>query len=86
MRFAKWCLTARSPYSIRFDVVFCRNVLIYFDQPTKTAVLEAIAKIIAPDGFLFLGGAETTIGLTDAFRPEPDQRGLYAPNGSPALT
>ena len=69
-----------------FDVVFCRNVLIYFDQPTKAKVLEAIAKITANDGFLFLGGAETTIGVTEAFRPMPGQRGLYALDGSPALT
>jgi len=69
-----------------FDIVFCRNVLIYFDQETKASVLNAVAKVVAPDGYLFLGGAETTIGLTDAFRPVPGQRGLYAPDGSPALT
>ena len=68
-----------------FDVVFCRNVLIYFDQETKSSVLNAIAKVVARDGYLFLGGAETTIGLTEAFRPVPNQRGLYAPDGSPAL-
>lgn len=69
-----------------FDVVFCRNVLIYFDQETKSSVLNALAKVVASDGYLFLGGAETTIGLTDAFRPVPGQRGLYAPEGAPALT
>jgi chemotaxis protein methyltransferase CheR len=62
-----------------FDVVFCRNVLIYFDAPTKTRVLDAIAKQIAPDGVLFLGGAETVLGLTDAFRAVPNERGAYAP-------
>ncbi|RAI39625.1 CheR family methyltransferase [Rhodoplanes roseus] len=63
-----------------FDLVFCRNVLIYFDQPTKVEVLERIRKITEPDGFLVLGAAETVVGLTDAFKPVPDQRGVYAPN------
>jgi chemotaxis protein methyltransferase CheR len=60
-----------------FDVVFCRNVLIYFDQPTKAKVLDGIARIIAPDGVLYLGGAETVLGLTEAFKPMENQRGLY---------
>ncbi len=63
-----------------FDLIFCRNVLIYFDQPTKTAVLDRLARAIEPDGFMALGAAETVIGLTDAFKPMPDKRGLYVPN------
>jgi len=51
----------------QFDVVLCRNVLIYFDQPTKTRILAAIAKRIAADGVLLLGGAESVFGLSDAF-------------------
>ncbi len=62
-----------------FDVVFCRNVLIYFDAPTKTEVLNRIAKVVASDGYLVLGAAETVIGLTDSFRPIPDKRALYGP-------
>ena len=62
-----------------FDVVFCRNVLIYFDQATKIDVLHRIARSMAPDGFLVLGAAETVIGLTDRFKPHADRRGLYAP-------
>jgi chemotaxis protein methyltransferase CheR len=64
----------------RFDIVFCRNVLIYFDQPTKTDVLERMARVIAPDGYLALGAAETVVGLTDSFKPFVDKRGIYAPN------
>jgi chemotaxis protein methyltransferase CheR len=63
-----------------FDLVFCRNVLIYFDQSTKVDMLERIAKVIEPDGYLVLGAAETVVGLTDRFRPVPEQRGLYAPH------
>lgn len=63
----------------RFDLVFCRNVLIYFDQAAKTQVLERLARQMPDDGFLVLGAAETVIGLTDRFKPVPDKRGLYAP-------
>lgn len=67
-----------------FDLIVCRNVLIYFDQPTKSDVLDRLARVVAQDGFLILGAAETTIGLTQAFRSVPDKRGLYAP-GDPAV-
>ena len=67
-----------------FDVIFCRNVLIYFDQDTKTNVFGRLARLIESDGFLMLGAAETVVGLTDAFKPYPDRRGLYVAN--PART
>lgn len=60
-----------------FDVVFCRNVLTYFDADARQAVLEKIAAVMAPDGFLFLGATETAMD-SDAFRPTPGRRGLYA--------
>jgi chemotaxis protein methyltransferase CheR len=63
-----------------FDLVFCRNVLIYFDQETKIGVLERIARITERDGYLVLGAAETVVGLTDTFKPYGDRRGLYVPN------
>ncbi|MCW5694703.1 MAG: protein-glutamate O-methyltransferase CheR [Pseudolabrys sp.] len=64
----------------RFDVVFCRNVLIYFDQATKINVLKRLARQMPEDGYLALGAAETVVGLTDVFKPLTEKRGLYVPN------
>lgn len=61
----------------KFDVVFCRNVLIYFDGPTKADVLNRIANCMNPGGFLMLGAAESVIGITQAFETAQDRRGLY---------
>ena len=63
-----------------FDLIFCRNVLIYFDQETKTNIFNRLAKAVEPDGFLVLGAAETVIGLTTVFKPLVEQRGVYQPN------
>jgi chemotaxis protein methyltransferase CheR len=68
----------------RFDIVFCRNVLIYFDQATKTRVLEQIALLMPPDGMLYLGGAETVLGITSRFAPLTGERGVYGLNCAPA--
>jgi len=65
-----------------FDVVFCRNVLIYFDQATKIGVLDRIARILEPDGYLALGAAETVVGLTESFKPLAERRGLYVQNAA----
>jgi chemotaxis protein methyltransferase CheR len=64
----------------QFDIVFCRNVLIYFDQDTKIDVLSRICRMLAPDGYLTLGAAETVVGLTSAFKPHAERRGLYVLN------
>ena len=63
----------------RFDVIFCRNVLIYFDAPTKTRVLGMLAGMVPPDGVVYLGGAETVLGLTDRLVPSAGERGVYEP-------
>ncbi|MCF4128641.1 CheR family methyltransferase [Methylobacterium sp. SyP6R] len=60
-----------------FDIVYCRNVLIYFDTATKADVLRRIADQLAPDGAVLLGAAETVIGITESLMPDPEHRGLY---------
>lgn len=77
VRFEERNLLAECASLGRFDVIFCRNVLIYFDAPTKTRVLEMLARQLTPNGVLYLGAAETVIGLTDRLAPIPDQRGVY---------
>lgn len=66
----------------KFDVVFIRNVLIYFEQQAKVEILERVAKQMYPDGYMVLGAAETVVGLTDAFVSVPGHRGLYQPKAS----
>ena len=66
-----------------FDVIFCRNVLIYFDQDTKAGIFDRLARVLEPDGVLALGAAESVVGISDAFKPYPDRRGLYRPNAGP---
>jgi len=60
-----------------FDIIYCRNVLIYFDAPTKGDVLGRLSASLAPDGAMLLGAAETVIGLTDKLVPSAQHRGLY---------
>lgn len=60
-----------------FDIVLCRNVLIYFDQATKAAVLERIAGRLAPTGALLLGAAESIFGISTAFATVDNLRGVY---------
>ena len=61
-----------------FDIIFCRNVLIYFDQETKARVLDSIAGLLPQDGCLLLGAAETVLGISQALKPMEGHRGVYA--------
>ncbi|MGI5236624.1 CheR family methyltransferase [Dactylosporangium sp. CA-139066] len=65
--FRRLNLAAPFPPMGPFDIVFIRNVLIYFDVQTKRTVLQRVAGTLRPDGWLFLGSAETTIGIDDRF-------------------
>ena len=66
----------------QFDVIFCRNVLIYFDADTKKRVLSRLASQTAQDGYLIMGAAETVVGLSRDYSPVEGRRGLYGRGGS----
>lgn len=68
----------------QFDVVFCRNVLIYFDEAAKRDILNRIGRQTQPDGFFVMGAAETTVGLSNAFEPHPQRRGLFVRSAAAA--
>ena len=81
VQYREWNLLSDPAPLGKFDIVYCRNVLIYFDQPTKSKVLAGIAKQMPDDGYLFLGGAETVLGISDKFQLLPGQRGIYGLTG-----
>jgi chemotaxis protein methyltransferase CheR len=65
----------------RFDLVLCRNALMYLTPAVKHDVLRRMARVVAADGWLLLGAAETVLGVADAFEPDWVNRGLYRPVG-----
>ena len=85
VRFSELNLARPFPERGRFDVIFCRNVLIYFDTATKQQVLERLHSVLAPDGVLVLGAAETTLGISGSWaRVEGSRAALYRPLGGSA--
>jgi chemotaxis protein methyltransferase CheR len=66
----------------QFDIIFCRNVLIYFGEATKRDVLDRLGDVLTPDGYLMLGGAETVLGLSKTLSPHRTERSLYVHSGS----
>ena len=76
-------LADRWPVMAPFDLIFMRNVLIYFDIPTKQDILGKVRRQLRPDGLLLLGGAETTMNLDNNFERVPAGRSTwYRPTGS----
>ena len=77
VQFSEMNLIEAWPTMPRMDLVFLRNVLIYFSGETKRTILEKVARLLAPDGYLFLGGAETTLNLSESFCRTADHKTSY---------
>ncbi|MEO0871580.1 MAG: CheR family methyltransferase [Pseudomonadota bacterium] len=76
-RFQTHNVLEEPPARARFDLILCRNVLLYFDQSTRERAFSRLASAVNPDGFLMLGAGETVVGQTSAFVPVPDRPSLY---------
>jgi chemotaxis protein methyltransferase CheR len=77
IQFRQQNLTADAPPPGKFDIVLCRNVLLYFSQEVRRDVFALLSSAVRPGGLLVLGAGETVIGLTDRFHPCDRFRGFY---------
>ena len=77
VRFEPHNLLDTPPEPGRFDLILCRNVLLYFDRPTRQRAFERLASALAPDGRVMLGAGETTAGQTDVLLPEKGATGFH---------
>src|SRR5690606_13322749 len=77
VRFETHNLLDTAPEPGRFDLILCRNVLLYFDRPTRARAFERLATALAPDGRILLGAGETTVGQTELLVPEKGATGLH---------
>jgi chemotaxis protein methyltransferase CheR len=84
VRFRVHSLAEPPPQPGRFDIVLCRNVLLYLSPQARREAFARLASAAAPDAVLMLGAGETVIGQTDAFVSDPECRGLYLPAGPAA--
>ncbi len=78
-RFQQHNVLAEPPGRQSFDLVLCRNVLLYFDPITRATAFERLRSALAPDGYLMLGAGETVVGQTDAFAPTSNRPSIYSP-------
>ncbi len=77
VKFENFNLLERMDKFGTFDIIFCRNVLIYFDEETKKKVLQSLIRRLAPDGYMFLGGSETALGLAPELKIISGCPGIY---------
>lgn len=76
-RFEQHSILDFPPAPGQFDLVLCRNVMLYFDTPTRTRAFERLAQATASDGWLMLGSGETVVGQSTRFEPAPLGASLY---------
>ncbi|MEO9463767.1 MAG: protein-glutamate O-methyltransferase CheR [Marinomonas sp.] len=76
-RFIQHNILDRPPSREKFDLILCRNVLLYFDTQTRSHVFERLFSALAPDGFLMLGAGESIAGLTDKFVPSAGRPSIF---------
>ena len=86
VRFAQHNILGAHPGRMPFDLVLCRNVLLYFDRRTRTEAFDRLAQAVLPDGFLMLGAGETVVGHTERFVPTSRRASFFEhPSSSAAL-
>jgi chemotaxis protein methyltransferase CheR len=64
-------------FPARFDIIFCRNVAIYFSEQDKLRLFKSISKVLAPDGYLIIGATESITGLCPEFEPKRHLRSVF---------
>lgn len=79
VRFQQHNILEPAPCRQPFDLILCRNVLLYFDGPTRARAFDRLNQALAPDGFLMLGAGETVVGQTKAFEPSGRRPSIYEP-------
>jgi len=79
VRFRQHNILAPHPGRMPFDLVLCRNVLLYFDRDTRSEAFARLSSAVLPDGFLMLGAGETVIGQTDRFVPTARRASIFEP-------
>jgi chemotaxis protein methyltransferase CheR len=77
VRFQVHNLLEPAPHPGRFDLILCRNVLLYLNENTRKKAFDRLSTALAPDGWLMLGAGETVIGQSSALEADRDMRGLY---------
>jgi chemotaxis protein methyltransferase CheR len=83
VRFRQHNLLGPHPGRMPFDLVLCRNVLLYFDRTTRALAFERLASAVLPDGLLMLGAGETTVGHTERFVPSAPRASFFEPAAPP---